>query len=255
MKGDILHDERQLGFFWVNDDLFDKYAPEIGVYGVAVYCLLARMANGKGVSWPSYSHVAKRLKISRRTAMRAVETLVEVGLVKVEEQHESTPDGNTVNKSNRYTLKNMRQCGASESPPSALESPRVVQESHRGGDCESPKGIHKEGIHNKKEVVGANVTYLDPVTSQCLQLLTKAKGFPRDDTVNAQRLAEYREDFPLVDPVEVVRDYVANVKEVPIKKSDNPRLKLRNFFKSAYKRLGNGRPKSQEPSYLSLPEL
>lgn len=44
---------------------------------------LADNANDNGICWPSYDHIAEQCEISRRTAIRQVKELVDMGLIKV----------------------------------------------------------------------------------------------------------------------------------------------------------------------------
>jgi len=231
MSGSTLEDGRRRGWFWVEDALFDEHAEVIGVYGVAVYCLLARLADGKGASWPSYAYIARTLGIGRRTAMKTVEDLVARGLLTRHEQTESSPDGKVAHKTNLYVLKNVRKGGARHAPGGAPDAPGVVQEMHQGGAPDAPKGNTEKETHKKE--VGYNVTQLDPVTRRCLHHLREIRNFPRDEAHIVKKLSEYRSKWPDVDAEEVCEDYREYCEEK--RKAKPTLLQLRNFFKQAAK--------------------
>ncbi|CAA9490215.1 MAG: hypothetical protein AVDCRST_MAG25-3318 [uncultured Rubrobacteraceae bacterium] len=69
----------------------------------------------------------------------------------------------------------------------------------------------------------------DDATARCLVVLKQVKGFPRDQAENAVYLMELREEFPLVDPVEVCRAYRVWMRDNP-GKAKNYRSRLRTFF-------------------------
>ena len=58
---DTLRDERKRNFFIVDNAIIDNYGHIIGVYGVAIYNLIARYAdsNGNG-AFPSYATIAEK---------------------------------------------------------------------------------------------------------------------------------------------------------------------------------------------------
>ncbi|SFN77685.1 Helix-turn-helix domain-containing protein [Izhakiella capsodis] len=84
---------------------------------------LADNANDKGECWPSYQHIADQCEISKRSVMRHIDDLCEVGLLRKE--YRPGPKGNS---SNIYHL----------SLDSDRKSPEVVTQSHHPSDTESP---------------------------------------------------------------------------------------------------------------------
>lgn len=87
----------------------------------------------------------------------------------------------------------------------------------------------------------------DDVTARCLLLLSEIKGFPRDNEANTKKITEYRECFSNANPVEVCEDFAAFIDEKPFRKNDKPRLRLRNFFKTADKSPSRGPANGQSP--------
>lgn len=86
---------------------------------------LADNANDKGECWPSYQHVADQCEISRRSAMRYIEQLVDDGWI--EKSARKGPKGNSTNMY-LVTLGGDRQ------------SPRGSDTRSPGGDSVTPDG-------------------------------------------------------------------------------------------------------------------
>jgi hypothetical protein len=159
MKGkamETLTDKRRTYTFYVDDAVLDVFGPRIGVYGIAVYTLLARHAKHKQ-SFPSYKHIMKQLGIGRMTVWRTMDLLIKEGLIH-KEQRESTQGDLT---SNLYTLLDLSQhhdhgepfqetSGGSTSQ--VLGSTTVILPSTTQGlpsTPEVPEGISLKGSHLK----------------------------------------------------------------------------------------------------------
>lgn len=95
-----IKDARKTGWYHIDNEIMDVYAPALGVYGIAVYNLIARHADRTGGAFPSYQYIADRLNISRPKAVSTVKKLVEIGLVRKEFRTDSVGDLT----SNQYTL-------------------------------------------------------------------------------------------------------------------------------------------------------
>ncbi len=85
------------GFYQIDNSIIDKYGSQLGVYGVAVYNVLAKYANGNGDSiFPSYKTIANQLGISRRKVISTIEQLCDLGLVtKAQRRRKSGFNSNT----------------------------------------------------------------------------------------------------------------------------------------------------------------
>lgn len=92
---------------------------------------LADNANDKGECWPSYQHIADQCEISRRSVMNHVDALVDSGFLR-----KVTRKGPKGNASNVYIL--TISGGEYVAPPSAGDSPGVVQEIHQPSESGSP---------------------------------------------------------------------------------------------------------------------
>jgi DNA-binding Lrp family transcriptional regulator len=113
-----------------------------------IVCLyLCRCADEESQSFPSYNTIAKKCSISRRTAIRAVQELEDVGLLSCDKRT-VTKNGKLVNTSNLYTIHETPQKGVVPEGhhPSDTESPPLVPEGHHPSDTESPKGLPNEGL-------------------------------------------------------------------------------------------------------------
>ena len=106
---------------------------------------LADNANDNGICWPSYDHIADQCEISRRTAIRQVKELVDMGLIKV-----TYRDGEKGNSTNVYKL-NLR--GDKLTPPSDRMSPPSDPVSLPPSDPMSPRTSHSfEPVNEPKKI-------------------------------------------------------------------------------------------------------
>jgi len=94
-----LRDNRGGNWFWLHNAIIDLYGPELGAYGIAVYCCLCRHVGQEQFTWVSQKELAAEIGSSRRQVQRELTKLQEAGLLAVEEQQNE--HGQT---SNTYTL-------------------------------------------------------------------------------------------------------------------------------------------------------
>jgi len=85
------------GWFWIDNEIIDRYVPRIGVYGVAVYAVLARMFSGPERGSAGFAEIAGILGISRRAVIYAMQKLCDVGLIAKQENFRETYGGNGAN--------------------------------------------------------------------------------------------------------------------------------------------------------------
>lgn len=138
---DHLRDDRETGFYIVDNDVLDKYAPRIGVYGVAVYSVIVRYANRNNSAFPSYQTIANKLDISRPKVIDTIKVLVEVGLIRKEQRFDEAGDAT----SNTYIVVDLKG-GKQDLLPSQPDLPRgkqdlppVVNKVNRGGKQRLPE--------------------------------------------------------------------------------------------------------------------
>jgi DNA-binding transcriptional ArsR family regulator len=107
---------------------------------------------------------------------------------------------------------------------------------------------------NRKEFPGNNrvkrqgETLVTTTTRECLEILSSIAQFPRDEDTNIERLEQWQKEFPEADPVAACKDFAAYCSEKPIKAGEQPRLRLRNFFKKANAPDGKASDKRKSPS-------
>lgn len=140
MSNDKLQDDRRRGFYIVDNDIIDKYGKAIGAYGVAVYSMIARYADGNGENaFPSYQTMAEKLGMSRTKVVKTVELLVKLGLIKKEQRIDMAGDLT----SNLYTIVHLG------STPHALPStPHALQVVHHTYGGSTPH-VLEEDTFNK----------------------------------------------------------------------------------------------------------
>ncbi len=121
---DILVDARRQGWFWMEDAVIDTYGRALGAIGVAIYAYLARRSDPRGVSFPSYGTIARDLNLGRRTVIKYIHKLEELGLIVV---HRRNGQGRA---SNVYQLVNVRGREPDPVPPvSGANPPEAGQAS------------------------------------------------------------------------------------------------------------------------------
>lgn len=96
-SSNILQDGRRKHWFWDYNDVFSS---NLSKYAKLVRLYLAKCANGDRQAWPSYNDIAKTCDISRDTAKRAIEELLQKGWIKKINRFKE----NGLNLSNIYTL-------------------------------------------------------------------------------------------------------------------------------------------------------
>lgn len=129
-----ISDERRRDFFITDNAVIDEIAPKIGAHAFLVYSFLLRTAGNKDKCFPGYSHIAKKLNISRPTAIKAIAALVESKLIRVEERYQ----GDTKEReSNLYRILPVKPGSKRDLP-----STEVVNEIDHGGKGDLPQVVN-----------------------------------------------------------------------------------------------------------------
>ena len=226
-----IRDRRKPGWFRVDDELIEDFGPTIGVHGIAVYAALCKHANGNEECHPGLRRLCEKLKIGRKKLLDTLALLEHVGLISIE-----PGDRKTVNV---YTLLDVPKRGGSDENQVVPDRTRGGSEQHQGGGSDENRNQTQEEPNPSNQVV-------DDTTTTCLKILLSVPNFPRGQADNALKLAEYRAEFPAVDPVEVCRDFKAWHEEH--RQKAPTRLRLRNFFKQASRPHTNGHRKAKPVS-------
>lgn len=123
-----VRDIRQTGFWWADNEIMDIYAPRLGAYALAVYCLLARAANNRtGQSTLSLRQLERGLKLSKHTVIKALATLESERLIR--KMYKVGPGGHDRNV---YTLADVKALVHHMHQGSAYHTPGVVHQMHQG---------------------------------------------------------------------------------------------------------------------------
>ena len=108
---------------------------------------LADNADDQGYCWPSYNHIAEMCEIDKRTAMRHIKELINLGYL--EKKLRPSKNGNT---SNMYHLTLEKPRGDNLSPPSDTGVTPLVTHDHPPSDRVSPESVNEpvnENIYSK----------------------------------------------------------------------------------------------------------
>lgn len=114
-----VRDERRRGWFWIDNALFDDYAPRIGPAGVMVYAALARRVDRERQCFPSIGVLADTCGLGRSTIKRALGRLAEAGLIRIE--HRTRDDEGYA--SNLYVLVPVE--GSKRESPRSTDDPSL----------------------------------------------------------------------------------------------------------------------------------
>lgn len=79
----ILKDERERGWFHLDNAIIDEYLPKIGPTAFAVYACIVRHSDRRGDAFPSYTLLQRELNTGRHQIAAAIKKLVDAGLVTI----------------------------------------------------------------------------------------------------------------------------------------------------------------------------
>jgi hypothetical protein len=153
-----IRSRRQQPFIWL-DLALDDFG--LGVDAFRVYVHLCRRAGKDGNAFPSYASIGEHCfkadspnakpESLRRRAMRAIQELIEKGLI----EHERRTGKTGQYVSNHYWINDLKEVASDcESPglvtvnhqASDCESPGLVTDNHQASDCESPAYIEVDPL-------------------------------------------------------------------------------------------------------------
>lgn len=214
-----IRDIRKKEQFVVDDAYLNGYARICGIYATGVYVALCRHADISNQScFPSISLITRKLGISRRQVIRALQVLEDWNIIRRER---------TEGRKNRYWLIDTKhwkktsapqspvtdrhQChtdtGAYQSPTSACETPVPVPDRH-------PKDSHIR-IHNKEENIYAplppdsgDIPYENIIS--CLNEKTGSSYRPERPKTRQLIKARWKEGFRLEDFRRVIENMAAS---------------------------------------------
>ena len=129
------------GWFWLDNQLFDRFGPQLGAYGLAVYAALARCANRDRECHPSYQHIADAIGCSRRQVIREMARLENLGLV--EKHARTTAQGDA--GANGYRLRCLSTPQPQSPPPPEAAQPGDSG-AHPVPGCHYPRDSRSPGV-------------------------------------------------------------------------------------------------------------
>lgn len=128
-------------YFSAPDEIYDCHY--VSGYARAVYINLCRRADSEGHSYPGYTRIAEDVGFSRRTVIRAVEELVEAGLL-----IKTTRKIGDEYTSNEYILIHpLDVVPPTQAAPKPIDDPTPPHDTvpdEPPGDCEAPPWCHTD---------------------------------------------------------------------------------------------------------------
>lgn len=135
MSNEFLQDDGQLRVFIVPVDIMD--VPDLTIYEQMAYMVLRSYVNPSDpTAFPSYPTIAKRGRMSRSSAIRAIEGLIQKGLIMKEIRLDVSKNRKIKHTSNRYTLITPKRQG------SVSQKRGVVSHRNGGSVSQTPKHNH-----------------------------------------------------------------------------------------------------------------
>lgn len=149
-----VRESRNRQMFRVDDEYLNGYARLCGLSATGVYLCLCRHADINQQSFPSRKLIAERLGISEATVKRAIRTLMNWNIIKVEQ--DKSDNGTFLH--NTYTLLDKSVWKSKPRVIGDPRSPRVISDTHRGsfqtktvGHPRPTKEAHIKGTHRRKD--------------------------------------------------------------------------------------------------------
>lgn len=105
-------DRRKRGYFTVDNVLLDVYGAQLGPYGIAVYCCLARFADADSECWPTYRTISNRTGVSRSQVIRELAKLETLGIISITQRFTEKGD----RRSHLFTLLDIVGGGSTVEP-------------------------------------------------------------------------------------------------------------------------------------------
>ncbi|MBX4152304.1 helix-turn-helix domain-containing protein [Paenibacillus lautus] len=159
-RKEFLQDDGQLRVFIVPVDIMD--VPDLTIYEQMTYIVLRSYVNPTDpTAFPSYPTIAKRGRMSRSSAIRAVEGLVQKGLITKEIRLDVSKNRKIKNTSNLYTLITPKNTESKQGSVSQTlgggvsQTPGVVSDRNGGSVPQTPYHNHlKEPLLNMFDCMG-----------------------------------------------------------------------------------------------------
>lgn len=207
-----VEDQRNRGFYQIDNELITVYAPKIKANGIAVYNALVYHAGKKNKAgerevWPSHKTLSKETGMCRSAVIKALEKLEEHGLIRIiSGRYDEEKKANEPNKYILLSLKDGATKGGSTLntlPPSTLNTQGVV--------CENDNPSMLNGL----EQDSFNKTHLNNTLGE---ETAKAAPPPRANTsTDPKKVKPKKESNPHIqhEAVQVYRDVFHFYPDIP----------------------------------------
>ena len=205
-------------WYWVPKTVIQRYAVSIGPIGIAVYNVLASMADKEQECFPSQKYIADRLGYSRATVNKALKVLKDYGLI-------------AVNKRNRYHLSyrlTQPTCKPLETEMSTGRNQDVMPGNTNNNQTIR---INNHIVGNKKQLNPSG-----PVQTKELLPQTREELVASDISAglkDAKNMLLFR-NIAKKYPESLLRRALSEVKEIPDDKIRKSRTALFNYLLGRY---------------------
>jgi len=185
------------------------------------YMYLCRCGNNGGAAFPSYNDIGNKTKTSQKTAQRAIEGLIDKGLIIKHNRKGKSKNGNIVNISNIYEVNiNLDTHGQTDHTP-------IVRQTIPHGQTDHIKRTIEKELLEKELTI--NIDGFDFEKLWELYPLKRGRG-----NVSKTKINELKEiGFETLK--KAIERYV---KDTELRRKDFPELNYKNgstFFNSGYK--------------------
>jgi hypothetical protein len=125
---DHLCARRSQGWSWFDNAVIKQYSTDLGPYRLAIYMALLTFVHGRSQTcFPSHATLARLTGMSRRQVIRAVDTLLKAGLIRVTARRSSQGKS-----SNLYEILDVARCDSQSHKLDVVElDPRTRRELDR----------------------------------------------------------------------------------------------------------------------------
>lgn len=211
-----LRDLREGNWYWIPKEILEKYGKKIRALGLAVYNALAYFSDQDQRSFPSQKYLADFLGYSRSSIHRAIKLLEKNGLIKVE-------------KRDRYhciySLLKVR-CSIYETQMYHQRNSDVAQVDTNNNKL--TRNINNIDNEDKKNLNPYSFRGFKPETREELLALDLAKGL--NDLRSLPLYLSYAQKYP----ESLLRKFLGEVREIPIRKIRKGRAALFNYLIKKY---------------------
>lgn len=143
----MIRDGRRFNFTIIENDIIDDIE-RFDKNDLLCYMVLCRFANNEtGECYPSYKTIAEKMRVGVSTAIKAVKSLIDKGVVEVQ-QRKNENGGDT---SNLYTIVNINK--DNENKKASTVPPVKADKKNNKTNNSIPQNIEKDTDKNKKNKV------------------------------------------------------------------------------------------------------